>query len=454
MTTVHCKTALLPTGWANDVSVSIDEFGNIASVETATGKDSSGCLLPGIANLHSHAHQRAMAGLAEKAGDSDDSFWTWRTTMYSFLDAIQPHHLHAIASQLYLEMLKAGYTRVAEFQYLHHQTDGSHYNNIAEMSLQTLSAACDVGLGITNLPVHYQFGGFGGKSITNQQRRFANDSAAFLDIVAALQNESKGNANVVTGIAAHSLRAVTKESFGDVLGALATHGELPTHIHIAEQTKEVDDCIVWSGARPVEYLYQNFAVDKNWCLIHATHMTEAETTSVAQSGAVAGLCPTTEGNLGDGFFNATQYLQQGGALGVGSDSHISISPTEELRWFEYGQRLLHRSRNQLSGGFNCSTGRNLFDLSVSGGAQACGHNSGAIEVGRRADFVVLDTNHALLCERHGDDLIDSWIFSGNDNTVRDVYVGGKQVVNAGHHQNEEAIRLAFQATLRELRGTF
>ena len=452
MTRLHYQHALLADGWSSDVLVQVDAAGNISSIETGVAGATRGCLLPGIANLHSHAHQRAMAGLAEKAGDSDDSFWTWRTTMYGFLDAIQPHHLHAIASQLYLEMLKAGYTRVAEFQYLHHQTDGSRYDNIAEMSLATLSAARDVGLGITNLPVHYQFGGFGGQPISDQQRRFANDPEHFLQIVDALKKSSGDDPNVVTGIAAHSLRAVTEESFNEVLDEFANRVTLPVHIHIAEQTKEVDDCVAWSGRRPVEYLYDNFAVGANWCLIHATHMTETETKQVAQSGAVAGLCPTTEGNLGDGFFNATQYLNEGGTLGVGSDSHISISPTEELRWFEYGQRLLHRSRNQLSGGYNRSTGRNLFDIAVAGGAQACGHNSGAIEVGKRADFVVLDTDHALLCERSGDDIIDSWVFSGNVNTVRDVYVGGRCVVENGLHENEEVVSRNFRSVLRELRG--
>ncbi len=452
MKSVHIKTALLPAGWVDDVVIDIDAAGHISHIQTGIAGSASGCLLPGIANLHSHAHQRAMAGLAERAGASDDSFWTWRTTMYAFLDAIQPHHLHAIAAQLYLEMLKAGYTRVAEFQYLHHQRDGSHYDNIAEMSLQTLAAARDVGLGITNLPVHYQYGGFGGQPIADQQRRFANDPEHFLKIVDALSSESKSDKNVVTGLAAHSLRAVTKASFGEVLHSYADHGQRPIHIHIAEQSKEVADCISWCNARPVDYLFANFDVDERWCLIHATHMTKQETSQLARSGAVAGLCPTTEGNLGDGFFNATQFFAVNGNLGIGSDSHISISPNEELRWFEYGQRLLHRSRNQLSGGFNRSTGRNLFDTVVAGGAQACGHNSGAIEVGKRADFVVLDTQHPLLCERDGDELIDSWIFSGNANTVRDVYVGGCKVIDAGHHAQEQHIEARFRSTLKQLRN--
>ena len=319
------------------------------------------------------------------------------------------------------------------------------------MSLSTLHAAQAVGLGITNLPVHYQFGGFGGQAIKAQQCRFANDPEAIASIVQALIEAAGEDQNVVTGIAAHSLRAVTKGAFSDTLNALSHISGLPIHIHIAEQTKEVDDCIAWSGCRPVRYLYDHFGVDERWCLIHATHMDDNETQTMAKSGAIAGLCPTTEGNLGDGFFNATDYLMAGGAMGIGSDSHISISPNEEIRWFEYGQRLIHHSRNQLSGGINRSTGKTLFDLSVDGGAKACAHNSGAIAVGKRADFILLDDQHPLLCQREGDEIIDSWIFSGNQNTVKDVYVGGQKVIENGHHKDETRIEQRFRQTLGKLR---
>ena len=452
MTCVHIAQALLPTGWAKNVRISIDDTGFISNIEADIPYGNSGCMLPGVANLHSHAHQRAMAGLAERAGSTDDSFWTWRKIMYQFLQTIEPEHLNAIASQLYLEMLKAGYTHVAEFQYLHHQPNGQHYSNPAEMSLQTLQAACDVGIGMTTLPVHYQFGGFGEQALGQQQQRFANDPALFIDIVESLQAASNNNPNVVTGIAAHSLRAVGKQGFTDVLNTLSNQPHLPIHIHIAEQTKEVDDCIEWSGLRPVDYLYENYAVNERWCLIHATHMTEGETERLAKSGAVAGLCATTEGNLGDGLFNAPLYLEHKGNFGIGSDSHISISPTEELRWLEYGQRLLHRSRNKLSGGHDRSTGRNLLEKAITGGAQACGHLANGIAVGNRADFIVLDTEHPLLCERHHDELLDSWIFSGNSNTVRDVFVGGKLVIEDGHHVDEAAIAKRFRATLKTLRS--
>ncbi len=450
MNSVFVKTALLSKGWADNVRIDIDDTGDIANITTGVSTANSGCAIPSIANCHSHAHQRAMAGLAECSQQGEDNFWTWRSVMYAFLDRIGPDELYAIASQLYIEMLKAGYTQVAEFQYLHHQQDGTPYANIAEMSLQTLAAANETGLGITNLPVHYQFGGFGGQAISNQQRRFATNPAQYLEILECLAKERNGD-NVNIGVAAHSLRSVTKESFSEVLSGSVNQTDGPIHLHIAEQTKEVEDCVVWSGRRPVEYLYDHFEVNSNWCLIHATHMTDQETTLLAQSGAVAGLCPTTEANLGDGFFNATQFLNENGRFAIGSDSHISVSPTEELRWLEYGQRLLHRSRNQLSPGPNCSTGRALFDRAVTGGAQACGHNAGSIEIGRRADFVVLDDEHALLCDKTNDEYLDSWIFSGNANLVRDVYVGGQLVIEQGHHVDEDKVERCFKKVMKSLR---
>jgi len=449
--TLHFSHVLLADGWSENVLINIDSNGIINNIEKDISGSQKGCLLPGMANLHSHAHQRAMAGLTEKSGGKDDSFWSWRKLMYQFLQAIQPEHLHAIASQLYIEMLKAGYTRVGEFQYLHHQRNGQQYDNPAEMSLQTLQAANEVGIGITNLPVHYQFGGFGEQSLNEQQQRFANNPELFLRILENLKKASANNENVITGIAAHSLRAVGKSGLIEILNSLKNEKNLPIHIHIAEQTKEVDDCITWSGLRPVDYLLKNFDVDKDWCLIHATHMSKDETLAVAKSKAVVGLCPTTEANLGDGFFNSHEYLKANGQFGIGSDSHISISPPEELRWLEYGQRLVCRARNILICTNMSSTGRTLFERAVTGGAQACGHNSGNIAVGKRADFMVLDTNHPLLCERSGDELLDSWIFSGNSNTVRDVYVGGKQVIKDGKHELQDKIARNFKTTLKKLK---
>ena len=443
--------ALLANGWAKNVAISWDESGVITHIQEGATECEKGAVVPGIANLHSHAHQRAMAGLAEKAGPSADSFWTWRTTMYHFLEAMQPEHLHAIAAQLYMELLQAGYTRVAEFQYLHHQPNGVQYDNPAEMSLQTLQAAADTGIGITLLPVHYQYSGFGAQPLNAQQARFYNSPEELLRIISHVRGSSKGLDNANVGVAGHSLRATSREAFGEVLIGF-NDTTAPIHMHVAEQIKEVDDCVAWSGARPVDYCLDNFDVDERWCLIHATHMSATETTRLAASGAVAGICPTTEANLGDGFFNATEYLDARGRFGIGSDSHISTSPVEELRWFEYAQRLLHRSRNQLAGGANQSTGRTLYEGAALGGAKACGVAGGVLAVGQRADWVVLDDEHPILVDRHDDEILDSWIFSGNSNAVRDVYVGGKQVIKNGQHANKDQIEQRFRQTVRALRA--
>ena len=404
MQTLLFDSALLPHGWAEDVAVRIDEAGTIAEVKTdaTAGERIAGCLLPGVPNLHSHAHQRAMAGLAERSGDHHDSFWTWRAAMYHYVERMQPHHLHAIAAQLYVEMLKAGYTSVAEFQYLHHNPDGRPYDNVAEMSLRTLAAARDVGIGLTTLPVLYRYGGFGAQEPLAGQRRFLNDANGFLHLVETLLDECGDDPNLATGIAPHSLRAVSKALLDDVLDGFSSRGTHPIHLHIAEQVKEVEDCLAWSGQRPVAWLFANFEVDERWCLIHATHMTEAETRTVATSGAVVGLCPTTEANLGDGLFNAVPFVEANGRFGVGSDSHISVSPVEELRWLEYGQRLNYRRRTVLAGGARRSTGRHLFERVVAGGAQACGRKIGRLEAGYRADLIVLDTDHPALYNRRAD----------------------------------------------------
>jgi len=448
---IWAASALLHDGWANSVAIDIDANGDIISISAGTpfvDGDRVELLLAAIPNVHSHAHQRAMAGLGERAGDSADSFWTWRKVMYHYLERIQPEHLTHIAAQLYLEMLKAGYGCVGEFQYLHHGLDGKPYDNRAEMSLQCLQAARQVGIGFTALPVLYRYGGFGGADPLDGQKRFLNDSDGFVDIVKSLQTACADDGNCSVGIAPHSLRAINSTLLTEVIGSL--DGLAAIHLHIAEQTKEVDDCLAWCAQRPVEWLYDHFAVDQSWCLIHATHMTQAETSMMADSGCVAGLCPTTEANLGDGFFNASEFLARKGAWAIGSDSHISIDPVEELRWLEYGMRLQTRRRNVLVSPTVVNTGRNLIDGALAGGARACGRSIGQIDVGHRADFVVLDHNHPRLYGRTEDNLLDSWIFSGNDNLVRDVYVGGKKLIDNGHHANEDEIARNYRATLDQL----
>jgi formimidoylglutamate deiminase len=443
---------LLPEGWAEDVIVDVDDAGDLVELErnasTARGRRIAGWVLPGVPNLHSHAHQRAMAGLAERSGEDEDSFWTWREVMYAFLSRIGPDHLQAIAARLYLEMLKAGYTSVAEFQYLHHDPDGQPYDEVAEMSLRTLAAARETGIGITNLPVLYRYGGFGGLDPLPGQRRFLNDGVRFLEIVERLRAESDGN--TATGIAPHSLRAVTDELLAAVLSGFDVLGGGPVHIHVAEQAKEVEDCLAWSDERPVDWLLRRFEVDGRWCLVHATHMTGGETAVVAASGAAVGLCPTTEANLGDGLFDAPRYFAAGGRWGIGSDSQISVDPVEELRWLEYGQRAAHRVRTILAGGPGQGTGRTLFEGALAGGAQASGRRIGRIAPGYRADFIALDDGHPLLYGREGDSLLDSWIFSGNVPLVRDVYVGGRHVIRDGRHVDEDAIDTRFRRAIDDL----
>ena len=445
---IWAAAALLPDGWAKSVGIDIDTDGDIISVSADTpylDGERVEWLIAAIPNVHSHAHQRAMAGLGERAGDSADSFWTWRKVMYHYLERIQPEHLNHIAAQLYLEMLKAGYGCVGEFQYLHHGLDGKPYGNRAEMSLQCLQAARQVGIGFTALPVLYRYGGFGSADPLDGQRRFLNNADEFVDIVKTLQSATAGDGNCAVGIAPHSLRAINRELLREVIAALDDLAAI--HLHIAEQTKEVDDCLAWCNQRPVEWLYDNFAVDQNWCMIHATHMSAAETSRMAASGCIAGLCPTTEANLGDGFFNAAEFFAQQGNWAIGSDSHISIDPVEELRWLEYGMRLQTRRRNVLVSPTTANTGRNLLDGALAGGARACGRRLGRIETGSRADFVVLDHSHPRLYGRATDDLLDSWIFSGNDNLVRDVYVGGNKVIDNGHHANEDEIARNYRNTL-------
>ena len=456
MKTLFLENALLPTGWASNVEIDIDSSGDIVAVRTdvhhSTAETVTGTVLPGMPNLHSHAHQRAMTGLAEKAGGSAslaDSFWTWREAMYAYLGTIQPGQLQAIAAQLYVEMLKFGYTNVAEFQYLHHDQNGNAYANRAEMTLRCLQAARDAGMGVTLLPVLYRYAGFGGQQPVPGQRRFLNDANQFLDIVAELQKATAGDPNAAVGIAPHSLRAVTPELLHDVLHAFK---EGPVHIHIAEQLAEVEACLEWSGTRPVEWLLENIDVNDRWCLIHATHLTNREITDLAHSGAVAGICPTTEANLGDGIFPAADFLAQGGVFGIGSDSQVSVNQAEELRWLEYAQRLVSNRRNVLASGAGASTGSTLFNGALTGGARASGRKLGKIETGYRADLVVLDNSNPRLAGRRGNDLLDSWIFGCDENPVRDVFTGGNKVVVDGVHISEQKIEENFQSAISELAG--
>ena len=454
---LRLSSALLPKGFADDVLIGIDEAGCISSVVTgaARGEGSAvdGIGVPGLANIHSHAHQRAMAGLAEVSGPGEDSFWTWRETMYRFALKIGPDELEAIAAQLYVEALKAGFTSIGEFQYLHHTPEGRPYDNPAELSLRCLQAAEAAGIAITVLPTLYRFGGFGGQAPHDGQRRFINDAAGYLEIVSRLRKSIETDKNAQLGISPHSLRAVTPELLENVIAEInRTDPNCPIHMHVAEQRKEVDECLAFSRRRPVELLMSVQALSQRWCLIHATHMNDEETKRLAGSGAVAGLCPMTEANLGDGIFNGEPFLAGGGRIAIGSDSQISVSPAEDLRQLEYSQRLKRERRNVLAGGPRQSTGRRLFDLAVAGGAQALKQPQGALAKGKRADIVVLDPEHPALVGRSGDAIIDSWIFSGGNTCVKHVFVGGRHLVQDGRHVREEQILKGFGEALARLKA--
>ncbi len=454
MVSLFCRSALLPDGWARDVRIDIAADGAIAGVaadaEPGGSERAAGPVVPGMPNLHSHAFQRAMAGLAERAGPDGDGFWTWREAMYRFVAQLTPDQLEAVAAQLYVEMLKAGYTAVAEFHYLHHDPAGRPYADIAETSRRVAAAASRAGIGLTLLPVLYAAGGFGGAPPDDGQRRFVTDPDGFLRIVDAMRAAHAGDPGVRIGVAPHSLRAVPPDLLAEVLAAFsARDGAGPVHIHVAEQEKEVADCIAWSGARPVAWLLDHAGIDGRWCLVHATHMTPEEIRRLAASGAVAGLCPTTEANLGDGLFPAPAYLAAGGAFGVGSDSNVSVSPVEELRWLEYGQRLVRRRRNCLADA-GASVGAALWRAALAGGARAVARPVGALAAGRRADLVVLAGDHPALYGREDDLLLDALVFAGNANPVRDVMVGGDWVVREGRHAGEDGIADAYRAALRGL----
>ncbi len=434
-------------GWQADAVLGVDPHGRLVEPPRAAAEALGAWVLPGMPNLHSHAFQRAMAGLAERRGGGEDSFWSWRETMYAFAAAIGPDELRAIAAQLYVEMLKAGYTQVCEFHYLHHQPDGTPYAQPEAMSLALIEAAREAGIALTLLPVLYISGGFDGRALSPRQRRFGHDVDGYLRLLQALRRH-EGN-DVRVGIALHSLRAVPQATLRELLASEAAK-DCPIHIHIAEQIGEVQDCLATRNARPVEWLFAHAEVDARWCLVHATHLTAAETAQLARSGAVAGLCPTTEANLGDGLFPLADYLDANGVLGIGSDSHISISPVEELRWLEYGQRLRSGHRNVAARAPAASVGDTLWRAALRGGAQASGLPVGALRHGARADLIVLDDDSPLLAARDARSLLDSFVFAGNTPLVRDVMCGGRWVVRDFRHHDEARIAARYRATVRAL----
>ena len=451
--TLWAKQALLADGWASDVAVGIGTDGRVVSVTpntAATGPD-CGLLLPAPANLHSHAFQRAMAGLAERRGpDPRDSFWTWRRLMYRFLDQLAPDDVQAIAALVQMEMLEAGYAASVEFHYLHHQTDGSSFASVSEMAGRIVAAAATTGIGLTLLPVLYEVGGCDGRPLGPGQIRFGNDLDRFARLCeGAASALARLPEDASLGVAPHSLRAVRRGSLAAVPGI--TDG--PIHMHLAEQVAEVEEVETAYGARPVNWLLDSAAINDRWCLIHCTQMLPGETERLARTGAVAGLCPITESSLGDGIFDARRWVENGGAFGVGSDSNIRISLTEELRTLEYSQRLRDKSRAVLASA-DKSTGRLLFDSIVQGGARAAGRRSGEIAAGYWADLLTLDADATDMTGRAGDVALDTWVFTSGDALVRDVWAAGRHVVRDGRHIARAEIVAGYGDVMARLRDVF
>ncbi len=444
--------ALLPQGWQRNVLLHVNPQGHLFKVQPDAGPQGAvllnGPVVPAMPNVHSHAFQRAMAGLTETFGDPQDSFWTWRDVMYRMVQRLSPEQVGIIARQLYIEMLKGGYSQVAEFHYLHHAPGGANYGNPAEMALHISQAAAQSGIGLTLLPVLYSYGGFGAQPAQPGQRRFLQDTESYLRQQQALAPHLATLPLQRLGLCFHSLRAVSRAQINDVLAASAQ--DLPVHIHVAEQQQEVDDCLAWSGSRPVQWLLDQAPVSDRWTLIHATHLDSTEISALARNNLVVGLCPTTEANLGDGLFPATEYFRQGGRWGIGSDSHVSLNLVEELRWLEYGQRLRDRRRNRLASQGHPSVGDNLFSAALEGGAQACGVALGKLEAGYRADWLVLDGQDPYLQSTPDGELLNRWIFAGGQRQIRDVFVAGDQVISQGHHPLEHTSARDFAGVLLAL----
>jgi formimidoylglutamate deiminase len=442
--------ALLPSGWARDVRIAVDN-GTIVAVAEGGPRGGAarvaGIAVPGLPNLHCHAFQRGMAGLAERRGPTTDSFWTWREVMYRFLQRLSPDDVEAIAAFAYMEMLETGFTTVGEFHYLHHDVDGRPYADLGEMASRIAAASAQTHIGLTLLPSFYANGGFGGAAPGAGQRRFINDPDRFLVLVERSRAIVAALPAARIGIAPHSLRAVTPATLRAVCRAMP---DGPIHIHAAEQVREVEECIAALGRRPVEWLLENVALDSRWCVIHATHTTAAEIEALAASQAAVGLCPLTEASLGDGIFDGAAYLAAGGRFGIGTDANIQIDAAAELRQLEYGQRLAQRARNVMALAEGESTGRRLYAAALAAGAQALQRPIGSLAIGSRADIVLLDDNHPDLAARSGDHWLDAWIFVAGRGAVQTVLVGGETVVEAGRHTMRPAIEARLRTVVARL----
>jgi len=464
---LYAENILLADGWATQKTLTIKQ-GVIAAIDSGMldgAEIAQGAVIPGMVNCHSHAFQRAFAGFSEQGSEGQDSFWTWRKIMYQFLAQLTEVDAKNIAKQLYIEMLKMGYTRVAEFHYLHHDIDGSNYDanastdsgttansaHLATMAQAIFEAAKESGIGLTLLPVLYQHSGFGEQAPSDGQKRFINSTDQFNQLVSDCFTLSEQYPNSNVGIAPHSLRAVDKVSLTSAVKHVRQlDNQAPIHIHIAEQQKEVDDCLAHFGKRPVQWLLDNVELDKHWCLIHATHLDEQERKGIIAKRAIAGICPTTEANLGDGIFPTTEFMAEQGTIAIGSDSHISVNPIEELRWLEYAQRLIKQQRAILASPEQASVGQNLWQQAAIGGAQSTNSNTGSLAIGKQADLLVLDSDKTKLFANASQHLLDSVIFASQQSPVSDVMVNGQWQIKAQQHVEQAQASERFAKLLVKL----
>jgi formimidoylglutamate deiminase len=451
------ESALLPQGWARGVRLS-GRGGSLEEVSVGVAPGAAderhAIAVPGLPNVHSHAFQRGLAGLTEQRGPGSDSFWSWRELMYRFVERIDPDEFEAVSTLAFAEMLEGGFTHVGEFHYLHHDQGGAPFADPAELAGRIVAAAAHAGIGLTLLPVFYAHSGFGGAAPAPRQRRFVTDPERYARLLEASRHAARTLPGASVGVAPHSLRAATPAELAAVL-PLAQRGVI--HLHVAEQLREVQECVAWCGRPPVEWLLETQAVDERWCLVHATHVTSAELAGIAARAAVVGLCPLTESSLGDGIFPAAEFLASAGRIGIGSDSNILLDAAEELRTLEYSQRLARQARNVLSAGTGASTGRSLFEHALHGGRQALlGPAARAapagLAVGAAFDVVSLAAQHAALLERHADEILDSWIFAGGRSLIDCVWRAGRKLVSHGRHHDRDAILARYARAMKRLRA--
>jgi formimidoylglutamate deiminase len=451
---IYCRTLLQGDQWRNDVILILDVGGVITRIEQGLPSSADLCIygivVPGMPNVHSHSFQRLLAGKTGPGGNQNDSFWSWREAMYRYANGLSPDQFMSVTAWVFVQMLKAGFTSVAEFHYVHHQPGGASYANPAEMSERLFEAAAQSGMAMTLLPVLYCSSGFGHSKATKIQKRFTNSPERYLDLVNRCQEVIRDKNLLGLGMAPHSLRAVPASALQEVFRCWPVENS-PVHIHIAEQPAEVNACLEYTGLRPVEWLLEEYSVDHRWCLVHATHMSGSELRSAAASGSVAGLCPTTEADLGDGVFPAEDWINAGGQFAIGTDSNVRISVAEELRLLEFNARLGSGRRNVLTG-VNTTCGRFLYQQSARAGGLAIGQPVGVLESGFRADLLELDGNHELLFDQSPDIALDTWIFAGSRSMINSVWVAGNPVIENGLHAGEQALRAAYSKVVKDFKS--